>query len=201
MVLVSGLLLLLVVTIMALSMFRSFGMQEKIAGNMREKQRAVQASVSTQEYAEWWLTTQSNATRAVAAQDGPAAAVPCTTTPLDANAGTPSICNVASPLSTVLGVSPATWPNLAASNPGAAGGVYYTPPGFNYTGNSTNASVADIYYGRPRFYIQDAVSITSGYSGEMFLIDAFSYGESSNSVAVVESTVAIQCYSCGKMGP
>src|SRR5579864_9427256 len=157
MVLVSGLLLLLVVTIMALSMFRSFGMQEKIAGNMREKQRAVQASVSTQEYAEWWLTTQSNATRAVAAQDGPAAAVPCTTTPLDANAGTPSICNVASPLSTVLGVSPATWPNLAASNPGAAAGVYYTPPGFNYTGNSTNASVADIYYGRPRFYIQDAV--------------------------------------------
>ncbi len=32
-------LLLVVVTIIALSMFRSFGIQEKIAGNMREKQR------------------------------------------------------------------------------------------------------------------------------------------------------------------
>ena len=37
-------------------MFRSFGMQEKIAGNMREKQRALQAAVSAEQYAEWWLS-------------------------------------------------------------------------------------------------------------------------------------------------
>src|SRR5271170_135399 len=58
-VLVSSLLLLLVVTIMALSMFRSFGMQEKIAGNMREKQRALQAAESAQIYAEQWLITNA----------------------------------------------------------------------------------------------------------------------------------------------
>ena len=58
MVLVSSLLLLIVVTIIALSMFRSFGIQEKIAGNMREKQRALQAAVSAEVYAEVWL--QSN---------------------------------------------------------------------------------------------------------------------------------------------
>src|SRR5271170_6586387 len=54
-VLVSSLLLLLVVTIIALAMFRSFGIQERIAGNMREKQRALQAAVSAQTYAEQWL--------------------------------------------------------------------------------------------------------------------------------------------------
>src|SRR6267154_1467163 len=56
MVLVSSLLLLVVVTILAIGMFRSFGLDEKIAGNTREKQRALQAAVSAQQYAEWWLS-------------------------------------------------------------------------------------------------------------------------------------------------
>ncbi len=40
MVLISSLLLLLVVTILALAMFRTMGLAEKISGNVREKQRA-----------------------------------------------------------------------------------------------------------------------------------------------------------------
>src|SRR5580692_10607768 len=60
-VLISSLLLLLVVTIIALSMFRSFGIQEKIAGNMREKQRALQAAVSVQQFAENWLSQNATA--------------------------------------------------------------------------------------------------------------------------------------------
>jgi len=36
MVLVSSLLLLIIITILALSMFRSLSIQEKIAGNVRE---------------------------------------------------------------------------------------------------------------------------------------------------------------------
>ncbi|MGH8262561.1 MAG: pilus assembly PilX family protein, partial [Steroidobacteraceae bacterium] len=59
-VMVSSLLLLLVVTIIAVSMFRSFGIQEKIAGNMREKHRALHAAESAQQYAEWWLTSGDN---------------------------------------------------------------------------------------------------------------------------------------------
>lgn len=55
MVLISALLLLLVATIMVASMFRSFGIQEKIAGNLREKERALHAAQMAQEYAEWWL--------------------------------------------------------------------------------------------------------------------------------------------------
>jgi type IV pilus assembly protein PilX len=57
MALITGLLLLLVVTIIGMSMFRSYGVQEKIAGNVREKQRAVNAAVSAQQYAEVWLSS------------------------------------------------------------------------------------------------------------------------------------------------
>ena len=66
-VLVTSLLLLIVVTILAISMFRSFGLDEKIAGNVREKQRALNAAETAEQYAEYWL----------ASGDG-AAAVTCT---------------------------------------------------------------------------------------------------------------------------
>ena len=57
MVLISSLLLLLVVTILAVAIFRSYGVEEKIAGNQREKQRALHAAESAQQYAEWWLSS------------------------------------------------------------------------------------------------------------------------------------------------
>ena len=56
-VLVTTLLLLVVVTLLALGMFRSFGLDEKIAGNMRDKQLALQAAESAQNYAEYWLAS------------------------------------------------------------------------------------------------------------------------------------------------
>ncbi|HUE12144.1 MAG TPA: PilX N-terminal domain-containing pilus assembly protein, partial [Steroidobacteraceae bacterium] len=55
MVLVTALLLLIVVTLLAVGMFRSFGLDEKIAGNVREKQRALNAAETAEEYAEFWL--------------------------------------------------------------------------------------------------------------------------------------------------
>src|SRR6202167_3765108 len=57
MVLISSLLLLLVVTILALAIFRNSGVEEKIAGNEREKERALHAAESAQQYAEWWLSS------------------------------------------------------------------------------------------------------------------------------------------------
>jgi len=56
MALIAGLLLLLVVTILGIGMFRSFGMQARIAGNTREKQRALHAANDAQAYAEWWVS-------------------------------------------------------------------------------------------------------------------------------------------------
>jgi len=56
MVLITSLLLLIVVTILALAMFRGFGLDEQIAGNMRDKQLALHAAESAEQYAEWWLS-------------------------------------------------------------------------------------------------------------------------------------------------
>jgi len=55
MVLITSLLLLIVVTILALAMFRNFGLDEKIAGNLRDKELALHAAESAEQYAEWWL--------------------------------------------------------------------------------------------------------------------------------------------------
>jgi type IV pilus assembly protein PilX len=188
-VLVSSLLLLLVVTLMALSIFRSIGMQEKISGNMREKTRALQAAVSTQQYAEWWLGNASNAPRAVAAGIASAADVSCGTTLLDANAGAGQIC--LNSLITAAGLTNvASWPTS-----GSTVGVSYTPPGLNFTGTTNNAAIADIYYVRPRFYIMDIGTLATG-RGEAYQVDAYSYGLSANTIAVVESTVAITCQVC-----
>lgn len=63
--LISSLLILVVVTLMAVSMYRGFGLQEKIAGNTLEKQRSLQAADSALRYGEWWLN-QGSAGSAVA---------------------------------------------------------------------------------------------------------------------------------------
>ncbi len=56
MALISALLLLMVTTVLAIAMFRSFGVLEHIAGNTREKQRAFHAAESARTYAEMWLS-------------------------------------------------------------------------------------------------------------------------------------------------
>jgi len=63
--LIVGLLLLLVLTLFAVGMFRSFGLQEKIAAATRDKQRALEAAQSALQYGEWWLA-QGNGGNGVA---------------------------------------------------------------------------------------------------------------------------------------
>ncbi len=75
MALITGLLLLVVVTVIAVTMFRSFGSEQQIAGNVREKQRAFNAAVSAQQYGEWWLvngTVPSSATVPLSSTRAPA---------------------------------------------------------------------------------------------------------------------------------
>jgi type IV pilus assembly protein PilX len=186
-VLVTSLLLLVVVTIIALSMFRSFGVQEKIAGNMREKQRALQAAVSAQQYAENWLTNNSTAVSA-----------PCTVL-LNANIGQGQICSVK--LSTAV----ADITTLPWKIGGVPVGVTFLPPGMAVSA-TTSVSAANLanpsYFATPSFYIADlGASADPNIPGEVYQIDAVAYGGSSGTVAVVESTYAVyttsSCPSCG----
>jgi type IV pilus assembly protein PilX len=179
-VLVSSLLLLIVVTIIALSLFRSFGVQEKIAGNMREKQRALQAAESAQVYAELWLSN-GNAT---------APSVNCTGM-LDANISQGQICanQITDPALNI----DVTSPPYKIGN--AAVGVYYLPAGMPIsptTAFSTANVASPTYFGKPVFYISDmGHSADATVPGEIYQIDAYGYGGSNNTVAVVESTYAV----------
>jgi type IV pilus assembly protein PilX len=187
---VSSLLLLLVVTIMALSIFRSFGLQERIAGNTRDKQRALQAAISTQQYAEQWIINYSNAPTAVNAGIASSAAISCSNTIIYASTSGGQICsNTLASLANVADIAhvPVPW----------TAGVYYVPPGLN-VGSASNSSSTDVYPQTPAFYITDLgpVASSNGSSGEVYQVDAYSSGTSANTVALVESTFAITCIVC-----
>jgi type IV pilus assembly protein PilX len=176
-VLVSSLLLLLVITILALAMFRSTGLAEKISGNMRETERALHAAEVAQQYAEWWLSSGSNASTAP---------VTCNTTGnADTNPAQVSICATTSALD-----NPVTLPWTSGGS----------PVGFTYYPNSTaattmsfvatNGSYSNTYKQPPAFYIQ---YLGLGADGAccVFKIDSVGYGGNLLSVAVVESTYEI----------
>jgi type IV pilus assembly protein PilX len=174
MALISSLLLLLIITILALSMFRSFGSQEKIAGNLREKERALHAAESVQQYAEWWLTqSAAAATPPVSCAAGPA---------LNANAGLVQICTIQTSLKN-LGIQ-------ATAVPWNVSYVQYSPLGMTtplQAGNNNDPP----YAWTPGFYIVD-LGVAADAQGEAYQIDAFSSGGTAGTVAVVESTYEVQ---------
>src|SRR4029077_10861789 len=116
--LISSLLLLIIITLLALSMFRSYGTQEKIAGNLREKDRALHAAESAQEYGEWWLLQGNNAA---------IGAVPCVAGLLNGNATSApgQICS--NWLDRDLGLTITNVPWVTAGPGGGAIGVTYQP--------------------------------------------------------------------------
>lgn len=169
-VLVSSLLLLIVVTIMALSMFRSFGVQERIAGTVREKHRAAQAAQTAQQFAENWLYNNVDPTAPTN--------IVCNSR-LDATPGTPTGQICSNPLaSTVASVTSVPWPF----------GVTYTPPSFSISASGG----INQFYDLPRFYISDLGPSTDiSTPGEVYRVDAYGYGGTSNTVVVVESAFAV----------
>ena len=74
-------------------------------------------------------------------------------------------------------------------------GVTFLPNNM-LTGATTAFSAASVanpkYFGIPTFYISDlGPSVDPTVPGELYQIDAFAYGSSQNTVAVVESTYAV----------
>jgi len=182
--LVVAMLLLLVVSIMALSMFRSYGVSEKIAGNVREKQRALHAAETAEQYAEYWLSSGTNAA---------ITPVQCTAM-LNANLNQGQICS--NVMTTAVASTTDTW----LTSKGAVG-VSYLPQNLpsSLLMNVTTAAAQGTYYQPPVFYISYLGAPTSG-DGAVFKIDAAGFGAATNSVAVVESTYIVgsesSCLSC-----
>jgi len=179
MVLISAMLLLLIITILAVSMFRSFGVQEMVAGNVREKQRALHAAEAAQQYAEWWLSNNS----------GTVVPITCNSV---VNANTDpagiQICSNTFPTSLDSG-TPATVPWTISNN---AVGTQYTPPNMTVQ----TAPGAGTYAQAPMFYISYLGTCADGV-GTCYQIDAVGYGGLSTTgnntatVAVIESTYEV----------
>ena len=169
--LVTSLLLLVIITILALSMFRSFGTQERIAGNMREKERAMHAATSAQQYAEWWLLQNGNAV--------PGAAVACNGI-LAAAPTQGQICQQ-TPFAQI-GLNWTILPNTT----GWPTGVSYAEPGMTFVNNGTEVAGVAPYYASPMFWITD-LGVANDAAGEAYQIDAYGYGSAQNTVALVES--------------
>jgi type IV pilus assembly protein PilX len=173
--LITSMLLLLIVTILALSMFRSTGTQEKIANNLREKDRALHAAGSAEQYAEWWLLQNGNtADIEVTCEAG---------APIDANLNVAQgqICNSTSTLA-LLGINPTNvpWPIQY---------IQFLPPGMSVSGVGANGDPP--YAGIPSFYVADLGTAADGVS-KTYQIDAFAYGATTATVAVVESVYEVK---------
>jgi type IV pilus assembly protein PilX len=188
MVLITTMLLLVVVTILALAMFRGAGLEERIAGNTMEKQRALQAAVSTQQYAEQWLASN--------VQSSPAVDCSGTGSP---STSAPTICS-----------------DILANS--LDSGTVATPPwkigggtvGFSYdpTNTATSASYFQIntagglntYFGAPVLYVSELGQDGTLANAVDYAVDAWSYAGAQSTVAVVESTYQIR-YTSRPPGP
>jgi type IV pilus assembly protein PilX len=178
--LISAMLLLIIITILALSMFRSFPVQEKIAGNVREKERAFHAANSALQFAEWWLMQANN----VANGDivcGTQAAL------LNGNLNEGQICSnplyAFPPAAAGLVPDVKTVPWTVGGNPI---GIQYTPNGLTVAGNAQVTANDSAYAAAPVYFIAD-LGAAGDAQGEAYQIDAYAYGGSTNTVAVVES--------------
>jgi len=172
-VLITTLLLLIVITILVLAMFQGVGLDNIIAGNTLDKQRAVQGADGAQRYAEIWLLAQMNANGSVTPQACPAPETG------------PVVCSMI--------LSQAIGSNNVSNVPWTANGMQYGftyNPGNGYTVSTSGGS--NTLYGYPVAYIgydgPDAV-----YSGAYdYVVDAWAYGTSPTTAAVVESVYRIR---------
>lgn len=178
-VLVTGLLFLVIVTLLGLALFRSSGLMERVAANSRDKQRAFETAQAALQYGEWWLTQSSTLTKnACSTSTGK------TVTSL-------YICTEALSASrdTIAGLA---WksnaftynqPNLTAS----AGG------GLTSSGGDIN------YQALPGVYVEDLGLMPDG-KAELYQVTAYGYGGNIDTSSIVRSTFKVQsqlpCLSC-----
>ncbi|MBS0377027.1 MAG: hypothetical protein JSS29_00965 [Proteobacteria bacterium] len=180
--LVTSMLLLVIITILAVSMFRTFGTQERIAGNVREKERALHAATSAQQYAEWWLIYGNNAATG---------AIPCAQT-IVATSTEGQICNQPPITAFGGGSAAAGYAQLVAPNPAWPIQVTFQPQNMVLIGAAVPAGNTNPpYFAYPGFWIYDA-GIAADGAGEAYQIDAYGYGGSQGALAVVESTYEVQ---------
>lgn len=175
-VLIAAMVMLIVLSVLAISMYHNFTVQERMAGNSREKGRAFQMAQGALQYAEYELATvgPSNMNQSSACTTG---AVP---------ASTLTICS-----GTV---------NATVVNPSTVGGAMTMTNGWTYTTPSITVSSTapsnNSYYAYPQLFIR---YLGTTNNQQNYLITALGYGATARAVAVVQSTFSIK-YSTTNLG-
>lgn len=174
MALAAALLLLIVITILGVGMFHSFGLQERIAGNTLDKHRALHAAETTEVHVETALKGYqgANATTGVTCAAGVVPEVP------------PAITVCTNTLASVA----TNMASLPLNIGGTAAGSSYTAPGI------TVGTGQGLYYANPSYYVSFIAGLynqTTGVSTNTYTINALGYGGAPNSVAEVESTYIV----------
>ncbi|MFZ6847446.1 pilus assembly PilX family protein [Undibacterium sp. RuRC25W] len=178
--LVTALLILVVLTLIGLTMFRGFGLQQKIAGNTREKERAYQAAQNALEYGEWWLVNGTQGT------SRPGSGTTCASAQSTAINAQSSMLVCSNALATPS--DPTSWPAMLS----------YTPPPMIVSaggGSTTDAfNNTDINYNQaPGIYInfQNRVIDSRGNTTNVYTVTAVGFGGSKNSTSVVQSVYSV----------
>jgi type IV pilus assembly protein PilX len=176
-VLIASLLMLLIMTVLAVSMYHSFTEQENIASNTKEKGRSFQLAQSTLQYAEYALVHDSAGLPAAANCPGTTAITTLTICSNSVNIVAPTSATSSMTLGNGMQYKSMV-PSITVSTAG---------------GNST-------YYNYPQFYLQ-YLGAAPGGLGQVYQVTALGYGSTPNAVAVVQSTYELttgtKCLSCG----
>ena len=170
--LITGLLLLVMITLLAVSMLRGNGLQQMIAGNTREKERAFEAAESALQYGEYWLSNGTAGTGGA-----------CTGNVTIATTADVSVCATAL---TAPG-DPQSWP--ATFN--------FTPPAMMIAATGTSGGKAvdgnanlDINYAKtPGLYIAYLGLAPNGQQ-MLYSVTGAGYGGTNGTAAVVQSVFA-----------
>jgi len=168
--LATSLLILVVVTLIGLTMFRGFGLQQKIAGNTREKERAFRAAQDALEFGESWLVNAGST------------AANCTS----AQSTNVTVTNMLVCSNSLTNPSdPTTWPTL----------LNYTPPSMTVlSGGNLIASGTDINYSQaPGVYVAYVSTNVDqgGHTTNVYTVTAAGFGGSTSSESVVQSVYAV----------
>jgi type IV pilus assembly protein PilX len=166
-VLVTGMLFLVVLTLLGLAMFRSTGLMDRISGNSRDKQRSFEAAQSALQYGEFWL-----------ANGGGGVGSACSTLVSGDTVANIHVCSNA-----LASGYQSTVPFSAAFT--------YTPPNLNVNVNAGLAGSGDVNYQiKPGFYIENLGLAPNGIS-TVYQVTAYGKGGSADTVSVVRSVYQV----------
>jgi type IV pilus assembly protein PilX len=165
-VLVTGLLFLVILTVLGLALFRGTGLMDRISANTRDKQRSFEAAQAALQYGEWAI---QNGTGGIGTA--------CTNAVNSTPATNVHVCSNALAAPDTL-----PWP----------GRFEYTPPNMAIgTAGGLTSNGSDVkYQAPPGFYIEYKGLDYTG-KNEIYQVTAYGYGGNADTGTVVRSTYQV----------